>query len=127
MQMLNDWAANWGVMQWVALIAVLVIVVGVIGELYAIFAATEQEKGMQKFVVVVRQAAPGEFGGFVSMQSIRRTDDWRVTYADDAGDAVNQVLCAGEVPIIWMKWESLSRYRRAVLTVSEVWRFVRGV
>lgn len=126
MQMLNDWAANWGVMQWVALIVVSAIVGYVLAELYLLFRPSEDESQYKKFVVIVRQARPGEFGGYVSMQSIKRTDEWRVTWAETAADAVNEVLGAGEVPVLWKSWESLSWWRKSVLNVREVWHFVRG-
>lgn len=87
---------------------------------------TDEEKRLKKYVVIVRQAAPGEFGGFVNMQSVRSSDDWRVTWAESSGDAVSMVLGAGEVPVVWGAWDSLSWGRRAFLNVREFWRFVWG-
>lgn len=80
----------------------------------------------EKYVVVVRQARPGEFGGSVSMKSIKRTDEWRVTWAESAADAVNDVLGAGDVPVMWMRWDMLSKWRRVVLTVREWLSIIRG-
>lgn len=87
------------------------------------FKSENQVAGLQKWVVIVRAAKAGEFGGLVSMKSVRKGDEWRVTEADSAAGAVCEVLGAGEVPVVWRKWEDLSLLRRMQLTVRD---FVRG-
>lgn len=120
----------WQVWGWL----VFCVVVGYIGTLdwsrywrdrYSML--SNGDGGYQRFVVVVRQAAPGQFGGAVSMKSVRRTDDWRVTWAESAGDAVNNVLGAGEVPVVWMRWNMLPVWKRAVLTLRGWLSILRGV
>lgn len=83
----------------------------------------ENDGVMQKWVVIVREAKAGEFGGTVTMKSVKRSDDWRVCEAATAAEAVADVLCAGEVPVMWRRWEDLTVVRRFQLTVRD---FVRG-
>lgn len=120
----NDYFLS--VSEWIALLVMVSIIGFVLQRMYEIFVKGDGEINLKKFVVVVRQARPGEFGGYVSMQSIKRADEWRVAYAETPADAVNNVLGAGEVPVLWMAWESLSWWRKAVLHVREVWNFVRA-
>lgn len=84
------------------------------------------EGGVEKYVVVVRNALPGEFGGRAGAAAVRMGDDWRVVSSRSAAEAVSEVLGAGEVPVHWCKWKDLPVMRRALLRIRDAVRFVRG-